>query len=66
MDNMAWDVMVQEEVQYQLNDADKSDIIEIDILLHLQKYSNGTLMVKVIGLYVICYDTIKTEDLHSD
>ena len=66
MDNMAWDVMVQEEVQYQLNDADKFDIIEIDILLHLQKYSNGTLMVKVIGLYVICYDTIKTEDLHSD
>ena len=66
MDNMAWDVMVQEEVQYQLNDADKSDIIEIDILLHLQKYSNGTLMVKVIGLYVICHDTIKAEDLHSD
>ena len=63
---MAWAEMVQEEVQYQLNDAGKSEIIEIDILLCYLKYSNGTFMVKFTGLYGIVHDSIKPEYIHIE
>ena len=64
--DMAWAAMLQEEVQYQLNDADKSEIIEIDILLRYLKSSNRTLMVKLTGLYGIFHDAIKPEYVHID
>ena len=48
---MAWDAMGLEEVQNQLNDAEKYDISAIDILLHFWKSASGEMMVKVTGLH---------------
>ena len=66
MDDKAWDTMGQYKVQDQLNDTDKCDISEIDILLHYWKQSNVTLMVKVTRLYTLGDDAMKAEDLKVD
>ena len=66
MDEMDWYEMVQEEVQYQMNDADKSDICEIDIISHYWESNNGNLMVKVSGLYGIGDDTVEAEYVNID
>ena len=63
MDDMAWAAMVKEEVQYQLNYADKYDIISIYILLYYWKSSNEHLVVKVYGLHVIGYDSVEAGDV---
>ena len=64
--DMAWDAMGQEEVQYQINDADKSDISAIKIILHYWKSSNGNLMVKVTGLHVLGDYTVEAGDVKID
>ena len=48
---MDWYAMGLQEVQDQLNDAEKYDIRAIDILLYYWKYRSGNLMVKVTGLH---------------
>ena len=50
--------MRQDEVKYQLNDSDKNEIIEIDILSHYWKHHKRNLMVKVTGLYTLGDDEI--------
>ena len=65
-DDMAWAAMGQEEVQYQLNDADKYDITSRDIILNRWKYINGKLMVKVTGLHGLGYDTVDARDVNID
>ena len=52
--------MGREEVQYQLNDADKYDISVIYILSYYCKYRSGMLMVKVTLLHVQGDDTVES------
>ena len=66
MDDMAWSEMVQEGVQYQMNDADKSDICEIDIILHYWERNNEKLTVKVAGLHGLGDDTFEAEYVNID
>ena len=47
------------EFQYQLDDTDRNEINEIDILSYYWKCSNGMLVVKVTGLYILRDETIK-------
>ena len=56
---MDWASMGQEGVQYQMNDADKSNIYEIDIISHYWESNNANLMMKVAGLYGIGDDTVE-------
>ena len=50
---MDWAAMGQEEVQDQLNDAEKYNTCPINILSHYWKSSNGKLMLRITGLYVL-------------
>ena len=61
-DKTAWAEMGREEAQEQLNDADKSEISAIDILLHYWKYASGNLMVKVTGLHGLGDETVESDD----
>ena len=65
-DEMVCNSMRRDEVQYQLNDTEKSDISDIDILLQYWKRGNGNLMVWVTGLYTLGDDAIKAEDVKFD
>ena len=56
-EEMAWEVMEQDQVQYQLNDAVPSDTSEIDILVHYWRQRDGKLKVKVTVLR-IGYETV--------
>ena len=63
---MACTSMGLDDVEDQLNDTDKNDISEIDILLHYWKGRNGKLMVKVTRLYTLGGDYIKAKDMKVD
>ena len=58
--------MTQDEVQYQFNDNDKSDISDIDILLQYWKRGNGNMMVWFAGLYTLSDDAVKAEYVKFD
>ena len=58
--------MGQDEVQDQLNNADKSDVSKIYILSHYWKQSNGAPMVRFTGLYAQGEDEAKYEDVKFD
>ena len=58
--------MGREEVQDQLNDAEKYDICAIDILSHYRKYSSGKMMMKVSGLHGLRYEAFESDDVKID
>ena len=58
--------MGQDDVQDRLNYADKSDLNEIDIMLHYWKQSNDMLMVRVTGWYIQSDDFVKAEYVKVD
>ena len=61
MDDMACTTMGQGEAQDKFNDAEKSNISEIEILPHFWKRNSRNLMVKVTGLYTLGDDAIEAE-----
>ena len=63
---MVYTVIRQDEVQYQFNDNDKSDISDIDILLQYWKRGNGNMMVWFAGLYTLGDDAVKAEYVKFD
>ena len=63
---MAWDAMGLEEVQNQLNDAEKYDISAIDILLRFWKSASGELMVKVTGLHGLGGEAVEADDVNIE
>ena len=58
-DGMYWAAIVQDEVQYQLNETGKTDIKDIDILSYYWKSCNKMLMVKVGGFYTLGNEVVK-------
>ena len=63
MEDIAWAAMGREQVQDQLNDADKSYISAIDIISYYWKYSSGNLMMKVSWLHELGDETVEAEDV---
>ena len=63
---MVYTVIRQDEVQYQFNDNDKSDISDIDILLQYWKRGNGNLIFWFACLYTLGDDAIKDKDVKFD
>ena len=66
MDDMACNSMRKGEVKYQMNDADKSEIWDIDIISHYWESNNVNMVVKIAGLYGLRDDTVKAEYVNID
>ena len=58
--------MGQEEVQYQLNDAEKLEIYPVDILSYYWRPVDGVLMLKTTGLYKLSDETMDDDMFRVD